>query len=98
MEKELNNLKRLYSIESAKIVILKEKDIDSLSLLLFSNASYEYITGNLLSKRKFNTLNKLGVFENVYMRNNKMTYMISSKYENQIKNIFIKYYGTKYMK
>lgn len=98
MKKELKHLKKLLSINSKEVVNLKESDINSLSLLLFSDASFEYITSNLLSKRKFNILNKLGVFESVSIRNNKTTYRVSSIYENQIKNIYIKYYGTKYKK
>lgn len=99
MVKKLKHLKILYPVDSeVKGINLKESDIDSLSLLLFNDASYEYITCNLLSKRKFNMLNKLGVLENVSLRYNKTTYMVSSIYKNQIRNIFIKYFGTKYKK
>jgi len=98
MKKELKHLKKLHSINSEEVVNLKESDINSLSLLLFSDASFEYIISNLLSKRKFNILNKLGVFESVSFRSNKTTYRVSSTYENQIKNIYVKYYGTKYKK
>lgn len=98
MAKELKYLKKLYSIDSEEVINLKESDINSLSILLFSDASYEYLTSNLLSKRKFNILNKLGVFESSSIKNNKVKYKISAKYEIQINNIFIKYYGTKYKK
>lgn len=99
MKKDFKYLKVLYPIESnTNGINLKETDINSLSMLLFTDASYEYITSNLLSKRKFNMLNKLGVLENVSLRYNKTTYMVSSIYKNQIRNIFVKYYGTKYKK
>jgi hypothetical protein len=98
MERELINLKRLYPIESEEYVYLKEKDIDSLSLLLFSDASYEYITYNLLSKRKFNILKRVGVFKTITSNNSRITYKVSSEYENQVRNIYIKYYRMKFNK
>lgn len=98
MKKELNNMKKLHSINSVEIVNLKESDIDSLSMLLFSTASYEYITSNLLSKRKFNILNKLGVFESNSIKDNRVVYKVSSIYESHVKDIYIKYYRMKFSK
>lgn len=99
MENELKYLRKLYPINSEAITInLKESDIDSLSILLLTEASYEYIVSNLLSKRKFNILNKIGVFECIPLKNNKLKYKVSSIYTTQIRNIYVKYYGTKFKK
>lgn len=94
---ELRSLKRLYSIDSEDYINLKEKDIDSLSLLLLSYASYEYITNNLLSKKKFHILKRVGVFKSK-TSNNRIKYRVSPEYENHIRNIYIKYYRLKFSK
>lgn len=92
--KQLRKLKPL-GFES-DVINLKEKDIDSLSILLFSDASFEYITSNLLSKRKFNILLKHSVFDIKKSNNNRVTYIISSEYQNQVRDIYIKYYKMKF--
>jgi hypothetical protein len=96
MGKELKSLRKLYPNESEEYISLKEKDIDSLSMLLFSDATYEYITCNLLSKRKFNILKRNDVFEMITSNNNRVTYKVSPEYQNQVKDIYIKYYRTKF--
>lgn len=98
MGKELRYLRILYPNESEEYVILKERDIDSLSLLLFSDASYEYITGNLLSKRKFNILKRIGVLKIEKSDNFRVTYKVSPKFENHVRDIYIKYYRKKFSK
>lgn len=98
MAKELKELRKLYPIESEQCISLKEKDIDSLSMLLFSDASYEYITHNLLNKRKFNILIRNGVFEKMISIKNRVTYRISPEYRNQVRDIYVKYYRAKFSK
>lgn len=96
MGKELKSLRKLYPTESEEYISLKEKDIDSLSILLFSDASYEYITHNLLSKMKFNILKRNGFFEKMISIKNRVTYKISPEYQNQVRDIYIKYYMMKF--
>lgn len=98
MGKELRSLRKLYPNESEEYINLKEKDIDSLSMLLFSDAPCEYITTNLLNKRKFYILKRIGVFKIVKSDNKRVTYQVSSEYENQVKEIYIKYYRKKFSK
>lgn len=98
MGKELKSLRKLYPIESKEYINLKEKDIDSLSMLLFSDAPCEYITTNLLSKRKFYILKRIGVFKTITSNNSRITYIVSPEYEKQIKDIYTKYYRTKFSK
>jgi len=98
MRNELKELTKLYQTTSKEVVSLKESDIDSLSLLLFSVASYEYIINNLLSKRKFNILLRYGVFEKIALESNRVTYKISSEYQKQVRDIYIKYYRMKFSK
>lgn len=96
MGKELKKLRRLYPSKSEEYINLKEKDIDSMSMLLFSDASYEYITCHLLSKRKFNILKRNGVLEKITSIRNRVTYKISPEYRIQVRDIYIKYYRMKF--
>jgi len=99
MKKDLKCLRVLYPIElNTKGINLKESDINSLSMLLFSEASYEYITSNLLSKRKFHIFKRIGLFKRVVLSNNRVTYKVSLEYENQVRDIYIKYYRMKFSK
>lgn len=96
---ELKQLRKLKPLGfNSDVICLKEKDIDALSILLFSDASFEYITSNLLSKRKFNILLKYSVFDIKISNNNRVTYIIGSEYQNQVRDIYIKYYRMKFSK
>ena len=96
---ELRQLRRLIPLGfNSNAVNLKERDIDSLSILLFNNATEEFIINNLLSKRKFNILLRYGVFEKIVLVSNRVTYKISSEYQKQVRDIYIKYYGMKFNK
>jgi len=99
VNKECREFRKLNPLGlEADTVNLKEKDINSLSILLFNDATDEYITTNLLSKRKFNILLRLGVFEKATSNNKRVTFRISPEYQNQVRDIYVNYYIKKFSK